>query len=100
MRGLRTVTWRPGLTIDQDPQAVEVYRLDWSDWLAGEALVDVEYQVEPDGLTVQRERLAGEHEDVRVSGGAEGKRYAVTFHATSSTGRRRDRTVWWRIMPQ
>lgn len=101
MSELTKVTWKPGLRIPQDPDVEEVYRLDWSDWLKGEALASVTYEISPAGeLTVEREQLATSHEDVRVAGGVAGNRYAVTFKARSSSGRGRDRTVYWQILEQ
>ena len=98
---LTTVTWRPGLEITQDPDAIEVYRLRFTPWLRGEALQSVDILQDPqDVLTVDVIAQGTETVDIRVSGGAQGDVVAVTVRSSTGTGRQQDRTIRWRILDQ
>ena len=91
---MTTITWRAGLTLPHDPDAVEDYRWDWAAWL-GAATLSAVTVLPVTGLSVAEVATArtGTTCDLRVQGGVAGTVYAVTLRADASDGRRQDRTV-------
>lgn len=91
---MKKIAWKPGLTLDVDPDASEIYQWDWSDWLDGETLVNPPVIVAEAGITATLYYLGSTYVDVRISGGTAGTSYSVTVRATSAPkGRITDRTV-------
>lgn len=91
---MKTVTWRAGLTVPHDPDAIEDYRWDWSAWL-GAATLSAVTVLPPEGITVTEivAARAATTCDLRVQGGTAGTVYPVTLRVDASDGRRQDRTV-------
>lgn len=93
---LKQITWRPGLTLPQDPQDSEVYRWDLSDWLdaPAESLVNPPTITADAGISVTIEAVGTTYVDIRVAGGAANKTYLVAVRATSAPhGRVIERTI-------
>lgn len=93
---LQTVEWTPRLLFDHDPDAIEVYRVDWSEWLDGETLV--QSAVFPTEINAVIVASTTTTVDIRVSGGALNATAEVTVRADSSGGRRQDRTLRFRVL--
>ena len=95
---MKTIVWKPGLTLTLDADESEIYSWDWTDWLDGETLVNPPQIIADAGITASLYYLGADYVDVRIEGGSAGNTYAVTVRATSSThARRRDRTVLFAI---
>lgn len=93
---LQSVEWSPRLLLDHDPDAIEVYRVDWTEWLDGETLAAS--AVFASEITAQIVATTSTTVDIRVSGGALGATAEVTVRADSSLGRRQDRTLRFRVL--
>ena len=90
---LTTITWKPGITLPHDPNASDIYRWNWLDWLDGET-ISAQSIVADAGITATLVTLASTYVDIRISGGTAGQAYGVTSRVTSSpNGRIQDRTV-------
>ena len=90
---LTTITWRPGITLPHDPNASDIYRWNWLDWLDGET-ISTQSIVAEAGITAALVTLGATYVDIRISGGTAGQTYGVTSRVTSSlNGRIQDRTV-------
>lgn len=95
---MKRIAWRDGLTLPHDPNASEIYRWDWADWLEGETLVDPPVIVADAGITAALYWVGADYVDVRISGGTVGTTYGVTVRATSATrSRTDDRTVRFEV---
>lgn len=91
---MKTIAWTPGITLPMDPDGIEIWQWDWSDWLDGDTLANPPTIIAEPGITADLEFLGAHTVDVRVLGAPAGNTYAVTVRATSATtGRRTDRTV-------
>lgn len=95
----KKLKWSRGLTLDKDPDAVEVYTFDFTQWLDGEAITSAQALADAP-LTASVDAFTASSVDVRVSGGTVGKRLGVTCRVTSSNGRVQDRTIYFRIREQ
>ena len=91
-----SVEWSPRLLIDHDPDAIEVYRVDWSGWLDGETLAA--NSVIPTDITATIVASTTTTVDIRITGGTLGATAEVVVRADSSGGRRQDRTLRFRVM--
>lgn len=91
-----SVEWSPRLLIDHDPDAIEIYRVDWSGWLDGETLA--QNWAIPVDISAAIVGSTSTTVDIRVSGGLPNATAEVTVRAESSTGRRQDRTLRFRVM--
>lgn len=89
--------WLPGLTISQDPNAVEDYEMDFTNWLDGETNELAEAL--PTNCTASIVgNINANVVRFRVSAVAEGA--FVTVRVTSSTGRKNDFTTYFRPIEQ
>ena len=93
---MKSIKWSRGLTLDKDPDAVEVYRWDFSQWLDGEVISSAQALAES-GITASVDSFTSTTVDIRVSGGQVGKRLGVTCRVTTNNNRVQDRTVYFRI---
>lgn len=84
------VSWKPGLSIVQDPDAVRDYALDFTKFLEGETLASVDITAAV-CTAVQQGALGAASIKIRVSAVAEGA--SVRLHLTTSSGQEDDRTV-------
>lgn len=91
-----SVEWSPRLLLDHDPDAIEVYRVDWSAWLGDETLVQT--QLFPIEISATIVASTATTVDIRVSGGVLNSTAEVTVRADSSGGRRQDRTLRFRVL--
>ena len=90
---LTTITWKPGVTLPHDPNASDIYRWNWLDWLDGET-ISTQSIVADAGITAALVTLGATYVDIRISGGTAGQTYGVTSRVTSTpNGRIQDRTV-------
>lgn len=86
-------TWKPGITVPHDPNASDIYRWNWLDWLDGET-ISAQSIVAEAGITATLVTLGTTYVDIRILGGTAGVTYGVTNRVTSSTNARiQDRTV-------
>lgn len=86
-------TLKPGIVVPHDPNASEIYRWNWLDWLDGET-ISAQSIVADAGITAALVTLASTYVDIRISGGTAGQEYGVTSRVTSTpNGRIQDRTV-------
>lgn len=92
---MKTIDWRPGLTLPHDPQAIEDYVLDSTDWLGAETIASAEAIA--DGLTATAGAPTGAVVPFRISGGDVGTFGAVTIRVVTSSGRSRDRTIRFKV---
>lgn len=76
----------------KDPDSIEDYSVDWTDWLAGETLSAASW-IASTGITVTAQSISGAVATARISGGQAGQRYDLTCRATSSSGRVQDQTI-------
>ena len=85
--------WKPGITIPHDPNASDIYRWNWLDWLDGET-ISAQSIIAEAGITATLVTLGTTYVDIRILGGAAGVTYGVTNRVTSSANARiQDRTV-------
>jgi hypothetical protein len=91
-----TTTWTPRLKPKHDPDAIEVYRFDWLSWLDGEMLSAV--AVTPTGVTAAIVGQTTTTVDIQVSGGTVAVAAQVMCQATSSGGRRQQRTLLFEVV--
>lgn len=91
-----TAEWSARLLLDHDPDAIEIYTVDWSGWLGAETLSQV--QVFPTDINATVVGSTSTTVNVRVSGGVLGATAEVTVRADSSGGRRQDRTLRFRVL--
>lgn len=90
---MKTITWNPWITLPHDPNASDIYRWNWLDWLNGETISAQSIVVDA-GITAALVTLGATYVDIRISGGTAGQTYGVTSRVTSSpNGRIQDRTV-------
>ncbi len=98
---MKQIAWKPGLTLPLDPDASEIYRWDWADWLDGETLVNPPVIEADAGITASLYYLGADYVDVRIQGGTAGSTYGVTVRVTSVTRARvADRTVRFAVVEQ
>lgn len=88
-----SVVWSPRLLLDIDPVDIEVYRVDFSEWLEGETIT---------GATVVGSRIdamltttAASYVDFQASNALIGE-CTIEVTVTSSAGRRAQRTIRYR----
>jgi hypothetical protein len=90
---MKSIVWKDGLApFKHDPNAVEVYRFDWSAWLEGDTITAAE-AIPGDGMVATVISSAAGAVDVRVSGGVAGTISRVTCRVTTDTGRVQDRSI-------
>lgn len=77
--------------IDKDPNAVLDYRVDWSEWLAGDTIVASTWVVES-GIVNDLDTFNTTMAVIWLSGGTLGEIYTVTNRITTALGRIDDRT--------
>ena len=86
-------TLKPGIVVPHDPNASEIYRWDWLDWLEGET-ISAQSIIAEAGITATLVTLGTSYVDIRISGGTANVTYGVTNRVTSGTNARiQDRTV-------
>lgn len=85
------ITWNETYRIRHDPNAIEVYRFDWTHWLEGETLASVDIDVV--GVSGSVVSWTSTYVDFEISGGTVGLEASVTITATSSLGRVQPRTT-------
>lgn len=90
---LKTINWKQGIAFPHDPNASEIYRWNWLDWLDGET-IGTQQIVADAGITATLVTLGSTYVDIRISGGTAGNDYGVTSRVTSTPNARiQDRTV-------
>lgn len=95
---MKSIVWKDGLApFKHDPNAVEVYRFDWSAWLEGDEITLAE-AIAGDGLTAVVLTTAAGAVDVRVSGGVACTISRVTCRVTTSSGRVQDRSIQLEVL--
>lgn len=78
----------------QDPQDVLDYPFDWSTNLAGDTIQTSQFSADS-GIVVESDAiLDSSHTVVWLSGGTRNKRYAVTNHVLTISGREEDWTIY------
>ena len=92
---MKTIDWRPGLTLPHDPQDIEDYLLGCAEWLGTETIASA--TAIADGLTVTTTAPDGGNVPFRISGGEVGATVAVTIRVVTSSGRSRDRTINFKV---
>ena len=91
---MKTITWTAGITVPHDPNASDVYRWNWLDWLDGETISGTPVIVADSGITAALITTGSTYVDVRISGGTAGQTHGVTVRVTSTPNARiQDRTV-------
>ena len=91
---MKTTTWYDGLTLKLDPNAIEDYRLDWNDWLAGETITNA--IVLPFNCSAVVQFSAEGRVAIRVSNALPGAK--ATCRVTTSGGRQQDRTIHFEVI--
>jgi hypothetical protein len=84
------------MTFTKDPDAILDYAVDWSRWLAGDAIAASTWFV-PTGLTKATESNTATKATVWLSGGVAGQTYTVTNRITTTGGRTEDRSFTIRV---
>jgi hypothetical protein len=84
------------MTFTKDPDAILDYAVDWSRWLAGDAIA-ASLWIVPAGLTKVTESKTATKAIVWLSGGSEGQTYTVTNRITTAAGRTEDRSFTIRV---
>lgn len=78
----------------QDPQAVLDYPFDWSVELGDDPIQTSQFTADS-GIMVESDAiLDSSHTVVWLSGGTRNKRYAVTNHVLTTSGREEDWTIY------
>ena len=91
---MKEIIWKPGIKVPHDPNASEIYRWNWLDWLDGETISGTSTLVTDAGITAAIVTQGTTYTDVRISGGTIGTTYSVTNRVTSATNSRiQDRSV-------
>jgi hypothetical protein len=70
----------------KDPTATLDYTLDWSAWLAGDAIAESNWSV-PSGLTLVRSEVTPSQAIAWISGGEAGVTYSAVNTITTAAGR-------------
>lgn len=83
--------WRDNIWVPHDPEDVEDYIFDFTDWLDGEALDESE--VEASGVDVEKISDTGGRVRFRVSSGEVGVNGRVDVKVTSDNGRAASRSL-------
>ena len=95
---MKSIVWKDGLApFKHDPNAVEVYRFDWSAWLEGDEIAQA-VAIAGDGLAAEVIANADGAVDVRVSGGVAGTLSRVTCRVTTAGGRVQDRSIPFEVV--
>lgn len=95
---MATIEWTPQmLPFDKDPDDVDDYPWDFTDWLAGDTLDGASCQAISDDLTASIASTTSTGLTLRVSGGTLGQTAAVTVRAVSNGGRQADRSIKFAI---
>lgn len=83
----------------KDPDSILRHGIDWSDWLdEGETITGTPaVTASPAGLQVDQIGQESGVVSFRLQGGDLGQEYTVTCRITTSTGRRDDRSLLYRI---
>ena len=82
------------MTYTKDPDAVLDYSVDWSLWLAGDAIATSQWILAPDtDLEAAADTNTTTKATVWLSGGAAGTTYLATNRITTAGGRTDDRTI-------
>lgn len=84
----------------KDPQGRIDHELDWSAYLAGQAIVASAWTVAPDeegGVAVDAQAFEPQRASVRLSGGRVGRLYRVTNRVTLSDGQIDERSIHFRV---
>jgi hypothetical protein len=79
----------------KDPEDVELYSADFTDWLAlvPDDELDTTTWTPQDGITAEDRGFVGPIATVEVSGGTVNVTYDVLCHAVSTSGREKDWTL-------
>ena len=88
-----SVVWSPRLLLDIDPVDIEVYRVDFSEWLEGETITTA--TVVGSRIDAVLTTTAASYVDFTASSAMIGE-CSVEVTATSSAGRRAQRTIRFR----
>lgn len=87
------IIWHEGMVLPHDPDASEIYRMDFSEWL-GEETISANSIIPASGITAVLYNQGADYIDFRVSGGTAGNIYSVTVRVTSSSlARIQDRSI-------
>lgn len=87
---------RPRRLADHDPNAIDLFEVDWSDWLAEvNDTIAASQWVLPSGLTSETEAFSDTTASIEISGGTVGTTYTVTNRiTTASLGLVQDRSFY------
>ena len=90
---------RPGCTVVKDPDSIEPWGMDWTDWLAeisaSETVSSSSWAVSPTGgITLSSASIitGSLKTQVKLTGGSAGTRYTVTNSVITSSGYHDDRS--------
>ena len=84
----------------QDPNATLDYPFDWSTYLAGDTIQTSQFIVDS-GIMVESDAILDPANTVIwLSGGAKGKRYAITNHIKTVGDREDDWTIYVLVKPR
>jgi len=83
----------------KDPDASLTYTVDWAGrgYLDGDAIAASAWSVEPAGLAITGETLAGALASATVSGGVAGHDYLLTNRVTLASGQIDERSITIRV---
>lgn len=91
---MKTITWYDGIVLKLDPNAIEDFRFDWNDWLAGETITNA--LVLPEHCSAVVQFSAGGRVAIRVSDALPGAK--ATCRVVTNNGRSQDRTVTFEVI--
>ena len=91
---IKEILWTAGIVVPHDPNASEIYRWNWLDWLDGDTISGTSVIVAEAGITAALVTQGTTYTDIRISGGVAGAKLKVTNRVTSTTNARiQDRSV-------
>lgn len=91
---MKTITWYDGIVLKLDPNAIEDFRFDWNDWLAGETITNA--IVLPFNCSAVVQFSAEGRVAIRVSAALPGA--TATCRVTTNNGRQQDRTINFEVI--
>ena len=80
----------------KDPNEVLDYKIDWTDRLAGDTIVSVQWVV-PAGIVADSNSFSPTEAILWLSGGTSGELYIMTCRVTTAGGRVMDESVRLRV---
>ena len=83
----------------KDPAAILIHAMDWTAWLETAETISAQTATSsvPAELVIDQVAQATGVVTWRVQGGTAGKKYTVTIQITTSSGRRDERSVVYRV---